>query len=112
MTPSMTAISLFTGAGGLDLGCERAGFLTLAAVESNTTARATLLANRDRYFRDLGENTIFTDMVGLDVPELLERAGVERGETTLLHGAGERDVDPATHAPDGNALAEAQSPAV
>lgn len=82
----MTAISTFTGAGGLDLGCEAAGFATVAAVESNATARTTLLANRARYFPALIEDAIAEDIVDLNVPELMERAGVHRGEVALLHG--------------------------
>ncbi len=41
-----TVISLFTGAGGLDLGFEAAGFETRVAVEKDDTAVATLKANR------------------------------------------------------------------
>ena len=82
----MKAVSLFSGAGGLDLGCDAAGFRALAAVESNETARATLLANRERFFPTLGEEAIFADVVGLDARELLERIGVDVGEVDLLHG--------------------------
>ena len=47
----MNSISLFTGAGGLDLGCEAAGFMTAAAVENSETATATLLATASITFR-------------------------------------------------------------
>ena len=82
----MKAISLFSGAGGLDLGCESAGFRTVAAVEWNRTAQATMLANRNAYFRDLQPDAMFDDITTLDVDELLSRAGLEVGEAALLHG--------------------------
>lgn len=82
----MKAISLFTGAGGLDLGCEAAGFLTVAAVESNSTARATLEANLEKWFPELRAEAILEDIVTLDGDELLDRAGVDAGEVDLIHG--------------------------
>ena len=41
-----TVLSAFSGAGGLDLGLECAGFATIAAIERDKWARATLVANR------------------------------------------------------------------
>lgn len=82
----MDAVSLFTGAGGLDLGCEAAGFLTRAVVEFNDQARETLLANRDSYFPLLDDGLIFTDILDLEPAELLSAAGLDAGDVDLLHG--------------------------
>jgi DNA (cytosine-5)-methyltransferase 1 len=80
------AISLFSGAGGLDIGCETAGFETVAVVESNVTAIETMLANRPRWFAGLDSEAVFGDVVGLNPLELLSRAGLEAGDADLLHG--------------------------
>ena len=45
----LKVISLYTGAGGLDLGLEAAGFDPLACVEMDGEAVATLRANRPRW---------------------------------------------------------------
>lgn len=42
-------LSLFSGAGGLDLGLERAGFTTVACLEIDEDARSVLAANRRRW---------------------------------------------------------------
>lgn len=82
----MNAISLFAGAGGLDLGCEEAGFSTVAAVEFNARAQETLRANSALYFPCLHEEAIFADIVSLDLPEVLEAAALAPGEADLVHG--------------------------
>ena len=50
-----TAISLFSGAGGLDLGIEEAGFRTVAAVEWDLDAADTMEKNAPKYFPALKE---------------------------------------------------------
>lgn len=82
----MQAISLFSGAGGLDLGTESAGFQTVVAVESDANARATLLENAARFFGSLTADRILEDVLAVRGQDLLEVAEVERGETDLLVG--------------------------
>jgi len=79
------AVSLFTGAGGLDLGCEAAGFMTIAAVEHSPVARETLRANK-KFFPWLRQEAIFEDIVGIDYGAVMESAEVEPGTVTLVHG--------------------------
>jgi len=81
-----TAISLFSGAGGLDLGAEAAGFRTRAAVESNEVARSTMLANKDEYFPSISEESLFEDVLTIEPGTLLEHAGAGTGEIDLLVG--------------------------
>lgn len=50
-----TAISLFSGAGGLDLGIEAAGFDTIAAVEWDQDAADTMEKNATTFFPNLNE---------------------------------------------------------
>ncbi len=73
------AISLYTGAGGLDLGFEAAGFETAAAVEIDPEAVATLRHNRDWPVLDRDVHTISSK-------ELLETAGLGAGEVDALIG--------------------------
>jgi DNA (cytosine-5)-methyltransferase 1 len=82
----LTAVSLFTGAGGLDIGCAQAGFRTLAAVESNPVARQTLLANRKSWLPGLRPDVLCSDVVALDYEALLDGAGLGVGEADLMHG--------------------------
>ena len=82
----MRSISLFSGAGGLDLGCEAAGFETAAAVEWDGVARETMVRNRDTFFPVLMPDAVFGDITAVDGAELLECADLEPGEADLLHG--------------------------
>lgn len=52
---SGAVISLFSGAGGLDLGVEQAGFRTVAAVEWDEDAADSMEKNRNPYFPELRE---------------------------------------------------------
>jgi DNA (cytosine-5)-methyltransferase 1 len=81
----LRAISLFSGAGGLDLGVERAGYAVVFAVENDPTAVATLNRNRGRYFPALGEVTPL-DITTLDPQQVMAGLGVEPGEIDLLVG--------------------------
>jgi DNA (cytosine-5)-methyltransferase 1 len=82
----MRAISLFAGAGGLDLGCEEAGFATVAAVESDRVARMTMQSNAATFFPKLSSDAIFHDVTDVRGSDLLAAADLRPGELDLLHG--------------------------
>lgn len=75
-----TALSLFSGAGGLDLGVERAGFHVGAAVEMNEDAADTMEKN----FPDLASPVIRADILDTPTRELLRAAGLRGRERPEL----------------------------
>lgn len=81
----MEAFSIFTGAGGLDLGLERAGFRAAFAVENDPVAVATLNLNRRRFFPHL-EEVEPLDITELDAGQTTRRLGLSKGDIALLAG--------------------------
>lgn len=83
MTAVGVAVSLFSGAGGLDLGVESAGFRTAAAVEVNDDAADTMEKN----FSGLENPVIRTSILELPTKKLLRAAGLKgRDRPELLIG--------------------------
>lgn len=82
-----TAISLFSGAMGLDAGLHQTGrFEVLAAVEKEAAFCATIRANRDNGLLPDALHVLHADIRTLDPLELLERVGLKQGELDLLVG--------------------------
>ena len=77
-------ISLFTGAGGMDIGVEQAGMSTVCQVEWSAPACETLLCNRPRYFRHAA--LIQADIRRLPTETILEHAGLCVGEAAVVCG--------------------------
>lgn len=78
-TDNYTVISLFTGAGGLDIGLKKAGFDIAVAVESDQYCCDTLRANHD--FTILEK-----DIHDLSSQDILKASGLSVGEADLLAG--------------------------
>lgn len=77
------AISLFSGAGGLDLGVEQAGFDVVSSVEIDDDAADTLEKN----FHHLGSGVIRRDIREVSTREILRAGGVSsRDRPELLIG--------------------------
>ena len=75
-----SAISLFAGAGGMDVGVHAAGFETICAIEGDPHCAATLRANGRR-------KVVWQANVRVVDPErLLEVLALQAGELGLLHG--------------------------
>ena len=75
----MNTISLFSGAMGLDLGIEQAGFKIRVCVEMDKWAVETIRTNTDIPVIDQDINTVSTN-------EILAAAGLTREEVTLVVG--------------------------
>jgi len=88
-------ISLFTGAGGLDIGLEQAGFNTVACIENDANCRATLKFNRPEWkvfdeFVKFEKGKIIErepgDIRDITVDEILNFVNLKKGEVTLVVG--------------------------
>jgi len=77
--PAPSVISLYTGAGGLDLGLEAAGFETRVCVEFDRESVRTVRHNRPWPVIDRDIATIRSE-------EILEVGGLKRGEVDLVAG--------------------------
>lgn len=79
--PPKRVLSLFTGAGGLDLGLEAAGFKTALCVEIDEDSRDTLRVNgKRRHLANPG------DVHELTCEQLMHQAKLKPRELTLLAG--------------------------
>lgn len=77
---SLRVISLFSGALGLDLGLEAAGFKLAVAIECNRFAAQTIRRNRPRL------PLIEKHLEKVSTAEILEKAGLRAGEAALVTG--------------------------
>lgn len=78
--PRLRVISLFTGAGGLDIGFEKAGFEISVCVESDPACCETLATNMK------GVPIICQDIRDVTSQEILDAAGLKPLEATLVIG--------------------------
>ena len=76
----LSAISLYTGVGGLDFGFETAGFRTAVAVELDPVACRSIRRNRP------GWNLIERDIHDVSSGEILRCAGLRVGQADVLIG--------------------------
>lgn len=79
-----SAISLFSGGGGLDIGIEGAGFRTLACIEKDANACETLEYNQARYFGHA--KVINASVTDVDINALMRELGLRKGQLDLLFG--------------------------
>jgi DNA (cytosine-5)-methyltransferase 1 len=75
------ALSLFSGAGGMDIGVERAGFEIVGSVEIDANAREALHLNRP-HWRSLGDGDVLSVAKTLRPIDL----SISHGELDLLVG--------------------------
>lgn len=81
MARKLRAISLFSGAGGLDLGLTQAGFRLLASIEIDPFACSTLRLNHNRATR-----VVQADVRSIDPEKMMVDLGLVPGELELLCG--------------------------
>ncbi|MBF0138663.1 MAG: DNA cytosine methyltransferase [Magnetococcales bacterium] len=83
-THARKAISLFSGAGGMDVGIREASFSILAEIEFDEHCCATLKANAAR--QHTGTRVFHEDIRNVVPSELLKDLELEKGELDLLFG--------------------------
>lgn len=80
----LTAISLFSGGGGLDIGMEKAGFKTLACIEIDSNCCETLRQNQKTYFKTA--KIINSDVRQVDPFILMKSLKLNEGDLGVLYG--------------------------
>ena len=81
MKDFIPAVSLFSGAGGLDFGARRSGFRTMVAIDSDPIACSTLKSNKL-----VPGDILAQDICSVDPLDLLRRLKMKRGSLPLLFG--------------------------
>jgi DNA (cytosine-5)-methyltransferase 1 len=76
-----TVLSIFTGAGGLDLGLEAAGFRVIGCIEVDKNARGTIRGNRSKSWPLIGE-----DAIDVDPHCIAKKIGIRRRSLAILTG--------------------------
>jgi DNA (cytosine-5)-methyltransferase 1 len=79
-----TSISLFSGAGGMDIGIRQAGFDVLAEIEFDKHCCSTLRAAAER--ENVSTEVIEADIRGIDPKCLMNDLKLEQDELDLLFG--------------------------
>lgn len=91
----LVAVSLFSGAGGLDVGVEQAGFETIFATDFDDNCVSTLLRNQQKQiplpkdakrFYLQSAKIVKADVAELHLSDILDRQGKEVSRPTLLFG--------------------------
>lgn len=80
MTDKLSALSLFTGVGGLDYGFEAAGFETRVALELDRVCCDSLRASRPHW------PVINADLLATSTADILAAANLRSGEPDILIG--------------------------
>lgn len=83
-TLNLSSISFFSGAMGLDLGLEKAGFDTKLCVEIDIPCQNTIRKNLSKLNKE--NLPILDDITKLSYKEILLASGLAKGEVTLLSG--------------------------
>lgn len=84
MDKNLTAISLFSGAGGMDIGVQQAGFTILSCLELDKNCCETL---RENISRENRKTIVYEGDIKEFAPEqLLKDLGYNPGEVDLLFG--------------------------
>lgn len=80
----LSAVSLFSGAGGMDIGVQKAGFNILACIERDPYCCETLRANAQREGRDT--LVVEGDIREVDLVQFMDTLAIEPGDLDLLCG--------------------------